>query len=39
LTRFYRLTPMDVERMTFREVSEYVTQMQRYQSEEARAHG
>lgn len=28
LTKFYGLTPADIEAMTYREVSEYVTQMQ-----------
>jgi hypothetical protein len=33
LTKFYGLTPMDVDQMTFREVSEYRVQMMRAQSE------
>jgi hypothetical protein len=33
LTRFYGLRPWDLERMTFREVSEYLAQMDRAQSE------
>jgi hypothetical protein len=27
LTRFYGITPLDIEQMTMREVNEYVTQM------------
>jgi len=36
LTQFYGITPMDVERMTLREVSEYLSQMQKAREEEAR---
>lgn len=39
LTRFYSLTPMDIDRMSLREVSEYVTQMNRAREEEERANG
>jgi hypothetical protein len=34
LTKFYGLRPWDLERMTLREVSEYLTQMDRAQAEE-----
>jgi hypothetical protein len=33
LTRFYGLTPADLDGMTFREISEYQTQMYRALSE------
>lgn len=31
LTRFYGLRPEDIDRMTLREVSEYVTQLEQQQ--------
>lgn len=34
LTQFYGLKPWDLERMTLREISEYVTQMDRARAEE-----
>lgn len=36
LTKFYGLTPDDIDRMTLREVSEYLTQMQQAQEEASR---
>jgi len=36
LTQFYGLTPMDVDAMTLREVSEYLTQMHKAQEEASR---
>ena len=35
LTKFYGLRPEDFERMTYREISEYVVQYDRYQAEVA----
>lgn len=37
LTQFYRLTPMDIEQMTYREVAEYLTQMDEARRAEERA--
>ena len=37
LTKFYGLTPADIDRMTYREVGEYLVQMQQAQAEEERA--
>lgn len=31
LTRFYGLRPADIDDMSYREISEYLTQMVRYQ--------
>lgn len=36
LTKFYGITPMDVDRMTLREVSEYVAQLAKAQEEAER---
>ena len=35
LTRFYGLTPTDLDRMTLREVSEYRVQMNKAQADES----
>ena len=39
LTRFYygAIHPLNVESLTLRELSEYVTQMDRYEADQARA--
>lgn len=37
MTQFYGITPMDVEHMTFREVSEYLAQMAEHQRAEEEA--
>lgn len=35
LTKFYGLKPWDLDRMQLREISEYVTQLDRHLAEEA----
>ena len=37
LTRFYGITPPDLERMTFREIDEYLSQMRQAQRDEEEA--
>lgn len=37
LTRFYGLTPPDLDEMTWREVDEYVRQYEQFRAEEERA--
>lgn len=34
LTQFYRLTPMDIDQMSLREITEYVTQMNEAKAKE-----
>lgn len=34
LTQFYGIKPADIDTMTLREISEYVTQLQKHQAEE-----
>lgn len=39
LTQFYGLTPMDIDEMTYGEVSEYVTQMEKAEAAAPRVQG